>query len=549
LNQEEFLLDWKIFLNEAETKQVLAQLAIVFSNCSYCYLKNNQPLFAYHYAQFATWCDPSFFKARLRAIEAKIELLHVEEALNNLEGLKETGEAGKFKKEIHDLNQKALQQRKNFASAAMRANFFSEEFELKAGQTFIGPIEVIQSSEKNRGFFAKRDIQKGETLLIDKGIANYDHGNDFICMLLQRLENNEDLKPLYMNLFPSKKNDISNTCLEDQNMKARGMTIEAELNAYRFKRRFLEPYRYFTESEINMLAYKATFNSMSLGKEVGLFPYFSYFNHSCAPNTCMYFNSDQIMVVAQNNIKKREEIFVSYVSLSLNKLQRKEKLKMYDFECMCDRCKELGNWKEKEAFLTGIKCPTCQTATSISCEKKGFICPKGCFFLSEAQYEKQLAKDLEMLARGYNLFQSESKGCLKFLEGFLKDIEARSLWPYLTRANILCSLAECYALEENEKMFMKYFEEIVKIIEYFPNPELRVLLNNMVSRINGNIGKRPSKDQLKHFEHFGLSLETCVKLEEAWYKHPTQVSFLPMSSLMSEERSSQQNLDYFDFMY
>ena len=537
LNQEDLLLNWKIFLNEDETKEALAQLAIVFSNCSYCYLKNKQPLFAFHYAQFAIWCDPSFFKARLRAIEAKIQLLHVEEALDDLENIEG---AEKFKKERENLSEQALQQRSKFSSAAMRASFFSEDFELKQGQTFIGPIELKQLSEKSRGFFAKKDIQKGETILIDQGIVDYGHGSDFDYHLLEKLEDNEDLKPLYMNLFPSKKSGISKMCLEDHKIKAKGMSIEANFNAYRFKNLLLKEYRSFTESEIHLLAYKSAFNSICVGEQVGLFLYFCLINHSCAPNTCVYFNDEVMLIVAKENIKKGEEVFVSYVPLSLNKLQRKEKLKLYDFECKCDRCEELGDWKEKEANLTGIRCSVCRTVTGICCEKRGFLCPKDCFFLSESEYEKELAKDLERLAEGNDLLQSENEDCVPFFKGFLKDIDSKLGWANSIRANVLCSLAEYYALEGNEKMFMKYFEEIVKIIEYFPNPDYRILLNNLVSRIPSDFGKRPSKEQLKHFEHFGLSLETCVKLEEVWVKRPAQVSFLPMSSLVSE---AQEDLD------
>lgn len=45
-------------------------------------------------------------------------------------------------------------------------------------------------------------------------------------------------------------------------------------------------------------------------------------------------------MVAQKNIKKGEEIFISYINEQMSYGDRQEKLKqMYFFDCTCDKCK------------------------------------------------------------------------------------------------------------------------------------------------------------------------------------------------------------------
>ncbi|KAL8450653.1 hypothetical protein Emag_003093 [Eimeria magna] len=87
------------------------------------------------------------------------------------------------------------------------------------------------------------------------------------------------------------------------------------------------------------------------GSEVALALYgqpLCRFNHSCAPNAWMIFGGPkgplEVSVVAARSISQGEEIFISYLSPSDIKAQRREKLLLaYNFVCTCVLCCSCSN--------------------------------------------------------------------------------------------------------------------------------------------------------------------------------------------------------------
>ncbi|KAI1803362.1 hypothetical protein F4811DRAFT_525191 [Daldinia bambusicola] len=64
-------------------------------------------------------------------------------------------------------------------------------------------------------------------------------------------------------------------------------------------------------------------------------------NHSCIPNAFVQFIGRAAILHAYQEIKKGEEIEISYIESTLHRSQRQEALKTrYHFECACPRCKE-----------------------------------------------------------------------------------------------------------------------------------------------------------------------------------------------------------------
>jgi len=82
-------------------------------------------------------------------------------------------------------------------------------------------------------------------------------------------------------------------------------------------------------------------NAYNTGDDhVGLFPKTARINHSCRPN-CGNFWSEknkERIIYAQREIKKGEEITVSYIPLLKSIKERQARLQQYGFVCDCSAC-------------------------------------------------------------------------------------------------------------------------------------------------------------------------------------------------------------------
>ncbi|KAG5636028.1 hypothetical protein H0H81_009351 [Sphagnurus paluster] len=74
----------------------------------------------------------------------------------------------------------------------------------------------------------------------------------------------------------------------------------------------------------------------------GIFNVVSYLNHSCTPNVTYKFSLDSIsiQVRATRNIKKGEELFMSYCNIDDPTSVRQKQLRSYDFQCTCRVCND-----------------------------------------------------------------------------------------------------------------------------------------------------------------------------------------------------------------
>lgn len=83
------------------------------------------------------------------------------------------------------------------------------------------------------------------------------------------------------------------------------------------------------------------------GEQIGaaVIPDISYINHSCAPNakTTYYVNGGPISVEATRDIRKGEEVNISYCDEGQSRKARQEYLKeYYHFTCACPKCRGKG---------------------------------------------------------------------------------------------------------------------------------------------------------------------------------------------------------------
>jgi len=77
-------------------------------------------------------------------------------------------------------------------------------------------------------------------------------------------------------------------------------------------------------------------------KGTGMFLIANSTNHSCSPNVASTSstNNYHVTMIAKKNIKKGEELTISYINEQMSFSDRQEKLKqMYLFECKCEKCK------------------------------------------------------------------------------------------------------------------------------------------------------------------------------------------------------------------
>jgi len=92
----------------------------------------------------------------------------------------------------------------------------------------------------------------------------------------------------------------------------------------------------------------------NLKKPVGIWIYPSLLNHSCLPNATRSYIGDLMIIFSSRNIKKDEEITLSYVDTLDSYDERKQAIAKYSFDCLCELCEFEKNdpkRKERETIL------------------------------------------------------------------------------------------------------------------------------------------------------------------------------------------------------
>ncbi|KAG5649876.1 hypothetical protein H0H81_001679 [Sphagnurus paluster] len=98
----------------------------------------------------------------------------------------------------------------------------------------------------------------------------------------------------------------------------------------------------------------------------------SYINHSCTPNVAHHQHAASFsgQIHALRDIKKGEEIFISYCDIANPTAQRQASLQSYGFQCTCRACSD----PKSDALLAAIKanlvCETPRTAVRLAHAKK-----------------------------------------------------------------------------------------------------------------------------------------------------------------------------------
>jgi len=101
---------------------------------------------------------------------------------------------------------------------------------------------------------------------------------------------------------------------------------------------------HFYQIKINLISIPAPVDSTKINSSLnigyGLFPTIAMFNHSCKPDIFIFNQDNHLRVYTAREIKAEQEIFFCYdASIFRHTYQdRKERLKLYRFECKCQHC-------------------------------------------------------------------------------------------------------------------------------------------------------------------------------------------------------------------
>ncbi|KAH8687558.1 hypothetical protein BGZ60DRAFT_393911 [Tricladium varicosporioides] len=105
----------------------------------------------------------------------------------------------------------------------------------------------------------------------------------------------------------------------------------------------LHEFRFPSETDQDKLLTIFRSNAYNTGSNnVGLFPKIARINHDCTPNCGNYWSekTGRRIIYTNREVKKGEEITVSYIPLLLKAGKRRERLGQYGFVCGCEACRK-----------------------------------------------------------------------------------------------------------------------------------------------------------------------------------------------------------------
>jgi hypothetical protein len=176
------------------------------------------------------------------------------------------------------------------------------------------------------GIFALSDINKKDVLLIEmpwKLPSGANYYRSILRLIVMILKEDKDF---FLSLCP-KKLDESLILNKDEND-----------NLSIFYKKHLPK---LTWKQITLFFFKVIRNLTGEGRNAYICKTANKLNHSCRPNVDYDVLSEYGIIVytARDDIKKGEELFISYVDEHWSATKRNHILKsVHGFKCTCDRC-------------------------------------------------------------------------------------------------------------------------------------------------------------------------------------------------------------------
>lgn len=179
----------------------------------------------------------------------------------------------------------------------------------------------------------------------------------------------------------------------------------------------------------------------------------SFFNHSCFPNSSIFFHHrlNEFEIIANKNIKKGEEIFFTYIALYQYTDQRRDDLMFnYGFYCDCPRCQKNRSCSSELDLMP----PIIQTnITDIEKDDKSDM-------LEQLYYECEQQYYTEFMAGDNQHIKSidMANEWLKHSEGFYAPIH-----PFVFKLTEFLGRTYCEVKEYDKAV--QYFEKNIQIMD------------------------------------------------------------------------------------
>ncbi|KAI1404415.1 hypothetical protein F4819DRAFT_504186 [Hypoxylon fuscum] len=199
------------------------------------------------------------------------------------------------------------------------------------------PFEVRQTAEKGMGCFATRDIEAGTIIIEDNCIITKVNCSS-------RAESMED----FMNNFENLRGDD-----RDRYLSLYGWLKPDRVHYWRDYFRQVQPhstpedielyihaYSIFMANAFEVIPRKRNADGVYTRAKGGVFLLASRFNHDCNSNMLYDITAGCFTGYATRQIKKDDEITLSYIPYYGTREDRQEQLQFWGFTCACDRCKQ-----------------------------------------------------------------------------------------------------------------------------------------------------------------------------------------------------------------
>ncbi|KAH7718142.1 tpr domain protein [Aphelenchoides avenae] len=211
---------------------------------------------------------------------------------------------------------------------------------------YVGPVEVAGVPEKGKGLVASEDISKGTLLLVSKAFA-MSCADEYVPMVFtvnvingvpqfktQTLNIVKTIQTLQRN--PQRVQELY--ALYAGTMSRDEAIPEGVIDAARIEQICIFN-AYGSQNMFDRLNLEVAEESMIEKTPCGLWTLVSFINHSCLANAYRVYYGDVMAVHAIVDVKKGEEISLSYIDPTQAYANRAQQLKGFGIECSCRLCK------------------------------------------------------------------------------------------------------------------------------------------------------------------------------------------------------------------
>jgi SET domain len=187
------------------------------------------------------------------------------------------------------------------------------------------PYEIRPSLGKGLGVFATKDIPRGTSIMIEEPLFTIKTPEMIPGQGMRISDMLSDMDSAFDDLDSSQQEAY------------------LALHAYRFPSEEEEP-----NSNTIMVIFRS--NAYDTGDhQAGIFPKIARINHSCKPNSGNHWSQRKKKrnIYAAREIKKGEEITVSYIPLLKTTAERQTRLAQYGFTRDCEACQSQDNQSDE----------------------------------------------------------------------------------------------------------------------------------------------------------------------------------------------------------